>query len=192
MRDIGFIKLLDDQSHPLWLLQCDIAGHSRWFKKVSKHPPGLGHDATIVKKALAMKILEALPTYFDEVYWAGDGGLYAALDKPAEVNADSVVSAARRLLDVFKEWRSSGDPALTLDELKLRISCHNCFVWGGNDPRYWASVELNMFIKHERDLSHPDAISITQPILARMKDRSHFRLCKNGSSRWAQPCFLLR
>ena len=145
------------------LIQCDLARHSRWFARCYKD--GRGDKAFKAKRELALRIYKVMGRVgFAEVFWRGDGGLYAAEET---VNGSKVIEAARKLRKEFSAWQKSKKYAdLDLSSLALRISCHSCQILIGPDPRFWSGEGLNLFCKHERELSHEGAIAITEEIFS--------------------------
>ncbi len=149
------------------LIQCDLSNHSAWFQDCRDQG-----FATEAKKDLAKTILKTLRSHgFDEVYWRGDGGAYAALARP-EISGAHVVRAARALRESFERWQSEKKfEVLDLgNKLALRVSCHTCPAWIGPDPGYWSSTELNFFLKHERDIAHAGTIAITHVVAADLRE----------------------
>jgi hypothetical protein len=169
------------------LLQCDLAGHSSWFSACTKN--GYGIAATNARATLGERIDRALlPLGFERVFWRGDGGLYAARQM---AGGDTVVRAARILRGTFSAWQDQRKHEnLKLQELRIRICCHSCAVWGGSRTEYWSSDDLNLFCKYERAISHESCIAITRPIFENLEsfrddfDPEWSKSISVGDQRW--------
>lgn len=147
-----------DQLLMVHLIQCDLAKHTAWFAKCRK--AGLGAPATKAKQELAGSFTKVVSPRFVVVFWRGDGGLYAA--RQEGTTGDDVVRVALNIRGAFLNWqRFPRWSDLHLEELALRLSCHTCNVWVGNETAHWTSVDLNRFVKYERLLSHEDTLAIT-------------------------------
>jgi hypothetical protein len=154
-----WIANLDFGRRTICFIQCDLEKHSDWFYGCVKD--GRGEEAALAKKDLARRIQDAiLASNFEQLFWAGDGGTYAG----PEMGGQQVIESARKMLAAFRGWQAETLPRLSVDRLGLRVSCHQCKVFCGPDPAFWASEELNVFLKNERAISHANTISITQQI----------------------------
>jgi len=153
-----WISGLTFQRRTICVIQCDLEKHSDWFYACVRE--GRGAEATLAKQDLAERIQAGIrDLQLIKVFWAGDGGAFAAPEIPGE----QVVNGARKMLAAFKEWQGRYGE-LHLEKLGLRVSCHQCAVFCGADPAFWASEELNVFFKNEREISHANTVSITQKI----------------------------
>lgn len=154
----------------LRLLQCDLARHSPWFAICLRE--GRGREATRAKTNLAEAIRQKLVAMgFDRVFWRGDGGVYAA--KQEGTSGDKLVTGALAVRETFQTWQSEQEFGnLNLGQLAIRLSCHSCNVWIGQNPEYWTSDDLNLFVKHERDISHENTLAITESVF---QDLEEFR-----------------
>jgi hypothetical protein len=168
MADSPWYKSFEDSQYLMvHLVQCDLARHTSWFSRC--RDAGRGWAATNAKKELADSLKKAVAPRFAVVFWRGDGGMYAA--KQAGTNGDVMVETALAIRSVFRSWQDRAKWAdLNLGELALRLSCHTCNVWVGDEPAYWTSVDLNRFVKYERKLSHEDALAITHATFLELKD----------------------
>ncbi len=148
----------------MWLVQCDLADHSAWFDRQVND--GRGIEATVAKRQLADDIEKRLKKIgFAQVFWRGDGGLYAAPKGLNLFTADEAVNAARGIRKVFLAWQLRDQfTKITLTDVGLRISCHECDVWVSENPAFWSAVDLNLFLKHERELAITGTVAITQKV----------------------------
>lgn len=150
------------------LIQCDIAKHTVWFDNCRIQ--GKAAYATEAKRELARNIERAVTPEFAQVFWRGDGGLYAA--REGTIDGDKIVTKALKLRTTFLKWQKSRKwRSLHLESLSLRLSCHTCKVWIEKETPYWASTDLNRFVKYERLLSHEDTLAITDSTFQHLKKR---------------------
>jgi hypothetical protein len=140
------------------LLQVDLANHSHWFLKCEDKP-----KAVKLKQKLAEKLRCVAEEFkFDELYWAGDGGIYVAKQMSVSDN-NHVVDAADGILYKFEDWRKKHSPFC--DELELRVSAHrDDQIYIHPHSGYWTGQGLNTFIKEERKIARPRVIAVTNPL----------------------------
>ena len=145
----------------MWLIQVDLQGHTRWVESIASWPHALDARRDFVERLTAA--LE--PFRFFRSHWAGDGGLFVAQvvgTKPhLAVTAKSVLKAAYASAKAFKDWQSVERDR---SQLGIRISLHQATIWPDDEPGNWFSVELNRFMKFERDLAIAGAISMTDVV----------------------------
>lgn len=154
--DEYFSKFVGGSIHTFFLLQIDLANHTKWFreKQVEKNT---------AKKNLAMLFEDELCNKygFYRLFWAGDGGIFVKSSE-ASKNFDVVIDAADTIYQLFKKWKTQ-NKKLDTKTLNIRVSAHNCQIFADEDPGFWTSEELNNFIKYERDISQ-NGFSITEKI----------------------------
>jgi hypothetical protein len=142
--------------HTFFLLQVDLANHTKWFgeKKVEKNN---------AKKELAMLFTNELRKKyeFNRLFWAGDGGVFVRTSE-ATPNYDVVVDAADAIYDLFEKWKKQYSE-LETNLLDIRVSAHISPIFADKDPGFWTSEDLNNFIKYERSISE-EGFSITKQI----------------------------
>jgi hypothetical protein len=148
-----------DTPLPMWLIQVDLQGHSRWVESIASWPDALAARLDFVKQ-----LTEGLrPFQFLKSHWAGDGGLFVApvvtSGSVKAVKADSVVEAANACSEVFRNWRAGSDDR---SQVGIRISLHQASIWTDDEPGNWFSDELNRFMKFERDLAMVGTVSMTE------------------------------
>jgi hypothetical protein len=142
--------------HSFFLLQIDLANHTKWFgeKKVEKNN---------AKKELAMIFTKELRNKyeFNRLFWAGDGGVFVRTSE-ATPNYDVVVDAADAVYELFEKWRKKYSE-LETNLLDIRVCVHVSPIFADKDPGFWTSEDLNNFIKYERNISE-NGFSITKQI----------------------------
>jgi len=142
--------------HTFFLLQVDLANHTKWFgdKKPEKNN---------AKKELAMLFTDELKNQygFHRLFWAGDGGVFVRTSEATQ-NFDVVVKAADIIYELFEKWKRKFK-SLKTKLLDIRVSAHNSPIFVDRDPGFWTSEELNNFIKYERNISE-EGFVITKQI----------------------------
>lgn len=160
---IGRAADLEQREIELSLIQCDLAGHSEWFMSLE---PEQRWEATEAKRSLEREIYEKLRHDFVRVDWAGDGGLYAA--SAMTVNAKRLVETAELMRREFDRWKATNSANLNTKDLRLRLSCHQGTVWIHDEVEFWASEDLNWFVKNERLIANATDVGITQRVYQRL------------------------
>ena len=140
-----------------WLIQIDIAGHSKWMSSQPSKP-----DVASARAELAERMSSGLGLHsFKVAFWAGDGGLFtASMDKMPANNLDAAIDEA---FNCFNAWQSQQGKQ-DRSQLGLRLSVHADQVYVHPNPGYWYSDELSAFLKKERDLSEVGAATITEKV----------------------------
>ena len=158
MRKKWFEKIRGSSIKTVLLLQVDLANHSDWFLKCNDQPL-----AVLLKQELAEKLRSVAKKFkFDELYWAGDGGVYVK-ERGKVYNYNKVVIAADAILDKFADWRKNHSPIC--DKLELRVSAHcDDSIYIHPHSGYWTGQGLNIFIKEERKIARPKVIAVTNKI----------------------------
>jgi hypothetical protein len=143
------------------LVQFDLQKHSEWVKESQ------ALETVLAKTELALAIARLMEEQsLIELTWAGDGGLYyARADEPGILA--KTIRAATAAVRYFYEWR---DKALDRQALEIRASVHvtrrdlyeTTVVQDGRERKYVTSVDLNLFMKHERELGIPGCIAVTR------------------------------
>lgn len=146
-RDEFFAQFDGGGIHTFFLLQADLANHTKWFSE--KQP-----EKNLVKKELATLFTSELESKYEfyRLFWAGDGGVFVRIPEGGIQNYDVVIQAADTVYDLFDKWKkkySEFDTKL----LDIRISAHISQIFADKDPGFWTSEELNNFIKYERRMS---------------------------------------
>jgi len=148
----------NDSDYPLkslFLLQVDIAGHS---KMSSKDP----EKVMEVKIRLANKIQNSLTRLgFKGVFWAGDGGMYSIEFDSTGIVA-SLIDAWKGILFVLKDLNKQYNSFC--GNIELRVSAHLANIRVHESPSFWHSGELNFFAKHERDIGSMNVFCITAAV----------------------------
>lgn len=132
--------------HAFFLLQIDLANHTKWFGE--KKP-----EKNLVKKELAMDFTNELKNkyQFHRLFWAGDGGVFVRTSE-ATPNYDVVIDAADTIYALFEKWKKKNNK-LETKLLNIRVSAHISQIFADKDPGFWTSEDLNNFIKYERNIS---------------------------------------
>lgn len=142
--------------YPFLLIQVDLKNHSSWFDKneVQKNQS---------KKELAKSVTGMLKDCgFYRLFWAGDGGIFVKKAMGME-NYDIVVDAADAIYDLFGKWQES-HKNLDTQHLGIRVcAMYDPQIFADKEPGFWASKDLNQFIKYERTISE-NGFAITENI----------------------------
>src|SRR5437899_829887 len=81
------------------LIQLDLQGHSDCIRE-TEHKL----EAVNAKNRFAKSVTKMMKAHnFREVFWAGDGGMYAR-DVHGLPHYDCAITAAERLADTFRRW----------------------------------------------------------------------------------------
>ena len=148
----------NDSDYPLktlFLLQVDIAGHS----KMSNKDP---EKVMELKIKLANKIQNSLTHLgFKGVFWAGDGGMYS-IEFDSTGSVASLIDAWRGILFVLKDLNKQYNSFC--GDIQLRVSAHLANIRVHESPSFWHSTELNFFAKHERDIGNVNVFRITSAV----------------------------
>lgn len=145
-RDEFFAQFDVGGIHTFFLLQIDMANHTKWFEE--KQP-----EKNIIKKELATLFTDELMSKheFYRLFWAGDGGVFVRTSEATQ-NYDVVVQAADVIYYLFDKWKKKYNKFDT-KLLGIRVSAHISQIFADKDPGFWTSKELNNFIKYERKIS---------------------------------------
>jgi hypothetical protein len=141
------------------LVQVDIENHSRWFAT-----PGSVFEKARARADLANRINEIIRIHqLEELTWNGDGGVYFRNVGETEVeNFDFSIDVASSIMRIFYRWRSMSDDRKIMD---IRCSIHyTADIYIHKNRSYWASVDLNDFMKHERKIAVAGTIAITNKV----------------------------
>jgi nicotinamidase/pyrazinamidase len=148
------------------LLQVDIAGHSRMTSQFATD------QVMEAKLELAARLEEHLELLgFKGVFWAGDGGLFAARADDATHFSHALVDAWRRIQVALKVVNDRYQmQAFSGKRVELRTSAHLADVTVHRHPRYWHSEGINFFAKHERNIGARSAFRITRTLWDALTD----------------------
>lgn len=131
----------------MWLLQLDLANHSRWTHELNSYPDAFRH-----RREFAHAVEAALAQHdFCRLAWAGDGGVFAA---DGRKSVTSAIEGATSVHETFQGWRNT---ARLSDCLGIHVSVHRALVTTADDPSYCFGMDLNEFVKRERDLRDQSA-----------------------------------
>lgn len=145
-----------------WLLQIDMAGHSGWMKEFESDL-----EAMEARTELASSIIEALPNHgFNKIFWAGDGGLFAAEVDPNH-KAQICVDAATVVFEKFKKWQKIQPKERR--KLNLRVSLHRDEIYHHEEVGFWYSDNLSLFLKYERTIANTGAIALSNEVYRRLR-----------------------
>lgn len=140
------------------LLQVDIGGHSKWLEEAYErnHFEPYRERANLADQITAQLAFQK----FHRVFWAGDGGLFAAeLDSAG--HPENLCEAADDVFKVFGAWREAKDVEIRVTGTTLELTIDQ-------DPGKWCSPRLNDFLKYERHLALPNAFVITDELHAKL------------------------
>ena len=151
------------------LLQVDLEGHSAWLGAALSKPGAVGE-----RIALAKRLHISLKNYkFILVSWKGDGGIYAASEAANAGTFDFAVEASDAATAVFAKWRAEKS---SRNILRLRVCVHYApTVYVHADPGYWASDDLNVFMKFEREIGVSGTIAVTNAIFHHLSQETQIR-----------------
>jgi hypothetical protein len=144
----------------MWLMQVDLQNHSVWASDLT------WPDVREARRDFKRRLNDNLKRFgFICSHWAGDGGLFVApvskVGAHRAVPAKDVLAAAYKTEKIFSDWEAKETDR---SKLSLRVSLHKTSIAIDDDPGNWFSVELNCFMKYERDLAMAGAISMTEPV----------------------------
>jgi len=101
------------------LLQVDIGGHSAWAASASDLNI---KDACLERILFAHAIRDQLEPYkYHELFWAGDGGIFAAKHDDAG-HPVHLCEVADRVFEVFENWKLSKDVELRVTATSIEVS----------------------------------------------------------------------
>jgi hypothetical protein len=100
---------------------------------------------------------------FDRLFWAGDGGVFAA-QTDRHGHPQNVCEAADKAFSLFSSWRRQKPVEFRASATALELSLDP-------DPGNWCGPELNDFLKYERHFALPNAFVITDRLRAALVDR---------------------
>lgn len=147
------------------LLQVDIGGHSKWLEEEYAQ----NHFEPYKQRAELTEQIAFHLTFhrYHRVFWAGDGGLFAAkLDSAG--HPEKACDAADAVFAVFAKWREQKN-------VELRVTATTLEITIDPDPGKWCCPGLNDFLKYERNIALPNAFVITQDLCATLVDASSLR-----------------
>lgn len=153
----------------MWLLQLDLAGHSRWTAGLNSFKDAYNH-----RREFANRITAKLINYnFTRLTWGGDGGVYVA---SSNLPISLVISAGEAIHESFRTWAKKVPNG---KKLAVRVSAHRARVTTADDPAYCFGSELNDFMKYERSLADDrvaDSFVITQTAFVELTiaERKHW------------------
>jgi hypothetical protein len=127
------------------LLQVDIGGHSKWLEEAYAQ----NHFEPYRQRAeLAEQIAFHLTFHrYHRVFWAGDGGLFAAkLDSAG--HPEKACDAADAVFAVFAKWREQKN-------VELRVTATTLEITIDPDPGKWCCPGLNDFLNTNVILLYP-------------------------------------
>src|SRR5262249_20863119 len=70
---------------------------------------------------------------------------------------------------------------LELSQLGFRLSCHHGKVWVYDDVEFWASEDLNWFVKNERRIGSLDSMGISARVFEDLSEREKAGWVRVGS-----------
>lgn len=149
----------------LYLIQIDLAGHSRWVSELASDP-----DATSARSEFAERLKSNLKHYgYSRAFWAGDGGVFCSPDTSP---ISEFIQAIDEIYNTFDTWKKNKPNRKKLD---LRITAHIDQIYTHDDPGYWYSDSYNTFLKYERVFGLTGSAVITEEIFKRMTDAEQGR-----------------
>lgn len=99
---------------------------------------------------------------FTLLSWKGDGGVYHADPPRGSAPLDFAVTAAKGVAEKTAVWRME---SADRNVLRLRISLHWApDIYTYNEPGYWSSDHLNLFIKYEREIGLSGTVAVTDTV----------------------------
>ncbi len=163
----------EDNQRTFLLLQVDLSNHTIWLKEKVQ-------EKHFAKKGLAKKVIDELKCNyeFDKLFWMGDGGLFVSKAED-RADYDIVVDASDRVYTVFEEW-TTDYKELDTHQLCIRVSADVAEIFTDEDPSFWTSPNLNLFIKYERKISDR-GFAISQQIKDKLTAQKKERFAYN---RW--------
>jgi hypothetical protein len=139
------------------LIQVDLEGSTLWLASASSRPELVDDRVDLAERI--NKILRQ--NRFKLLSWKGDGGVY---ESPSERGGglEFAVEAAFAAAKEFSNWRSIKENRASL---RLRTTVHfapDIYVHKNHD--YWASDDLNVFIKYEREIGVSGTVAVTDAV----------------------------
>lgn len=141
----------DGKPVEMWLVQMDLANHSKWTVELRSMP-----EAHKYRKEFAESVTAQLHSHgFNRLGWMGDGGIFAA---DGQQSVSCVLRAIETTHHAFATWAMKVERSSILG---LRVSAHRTRVTTAEDPAYCFGSGLNDFMKRERELHPTEAKSST-------------------------------
>jgi hypothetical protein len=157
-----------NQLNHLYLLQIDLANHSKWVSSLGSDP-----DATEQRAEFAEKLkLGLVPYGFERAFWAGDGGVFFTDDKH---DIKDTIGAIDETYSIFSIWKARYENRRLLN---IRITVHVDQIYTHKEPGYWYSETYNAFLKHERKFGITGSAVITEQVRKRMSNAAQERWVK--------------
>ncbi len=141
-------------------LQVDVGGH---LKQVREAPTDMGPFESF--RIFGMELTRILRRFgFHRLHWLGDGGLFAK--QLPHGTAESLCGAADAAFGLFrKTWPRS--------RTRMTFRMSGTFIADvliSPDPGEWFSVDLNVFLKYERNIAEQNAFAITEALRSKLVD----------------------
>lgn len=153
------------QEQLLWIVQVDMAGHSRWANSLSIP------DAAEARYRFRAAVTNAFRSYgFGRVAWQGDGGFFAgpvsATPNQPPIDTSKLFEATDAAMKGFREWKRARNDSIPIG---IRISVHIDSIFTHPDPGIWYSDELNSFLKFEYLIGEEGIVTITDKVYKRVR-----------------------
>lgn len=152
-------------SYEFGMMQVDVAGHSHW--------KGNKRDQQKTKENIKVFIDGIVSGCYNgiKLSWPGDGGQFLFFIREQDV--DPLVACCFHVLrdqgifnSLFGVWTYLEMP------VSLRISAHIGTVLFNGDRETLHGDSLNFFLKHERQLSDVNSVSITEDVFERLRSNT--------------------
>jgi hypothetical protein len=161
-------------------LQVDLEGHSAWMAN-AKSIPTVVRDRAAFAKALRALLAKRR---FALLSWKGDGGVYH-LEYKKTNDFTAAVEAAVAAAEEFHRWRGAREDR---SKLRLRASLHHAaMVYIHEDEGYWASDDLNVFLKYEREIGVSGTVAVTQAIFPHLLEPLQNAFAYSRPMRFSAP-----
>lgn len=159
----------ENKEERLYLIQIDLANHSRWVDEINSNP-----DATAARAEFAERLIGNLKhNKFERVFWAGDGGVFCS---PHINNTEDLISAIDEIFKTFEHWRSQSLNNRDIRSLlSIRVTVDLDNIYTHRDPGYWHSNRLNKFLKYEREIGRNGTAAITEEVFRQLKTEQQQR-----------------
>ena len=147
------------------VLQVDIGGHSSWL--ISEYRRNYFQPCQARSALAASLSLELSRLGYDLVFWAGDGGAFAA-KMSADGHPQRLCEAADIAFAAFRNWRAR-------KPLEFRVTASTMELTIGPNTGTWCAPEFNEFLKYERNIAVPNAFVITDALRAALVEETELR-----------------
>jgi SAM-dependent methyltransferase len=158
-------KLAEGELRIFGFLQLDIVGSSNLQGSEINQQKTKGNLETFVTRILG---------YYGgrKLKWDGDGGAFIFLIHSPEVDYDYMVRAAIHVLVNMPFFNAMVGTLNLLDQdVKVRVSCHEGEANYHEEPGKMHGNTLNYFLKHEREIGHENAVTLTEDVYNELASR---------------------